>query len=98
MFRPLRKTHSLIKIFNGALIDLAVPINISVFWNFGSLLGLCLGIQLVTGILLAIHYASSIDLAFLSVSHIVRDVNYGWLLRNIHANGASFFFFVYIFI
>jgi len=92
MFRPLRKTHSLLKVFNGALIDLAVPINISVFWNFGSLLGLCLGIQLITGILLAIHYAPSIDLAFLSVSHIVRDVNYGWLLRNLHANGASFFF------
>jgi len=97
MFSPLRKTHALLKVFNNAVIDLAVPINISVFWNFGSLLGLCLIIQLVTGILLAMHYAARVDLAFLSVSHIVRDVNYGWLIRNIHANGASFFFFcIYI--
>jgi len=89
---PLRKTHPIIKIVNGALYDLPVPPNISVWWNFGSLLGLCLVIQTVTGIFLAIHYTPHIDLAFASVTHITRDVNNGWLLRNIHANGASLFF------
>ncbi|TIA94541.1 hypothetical protein E3P88_04176 [Wallemia ichthyophaga] len=66
-------------------------------WNFGSLLATCLGLQLVTGIILAMHYTPNVDLAFISVEHIMRDVNYGWLLRYMHANGASFFFiFVYL--
>nr|QGT34622.1 cytochrome b [Metisotoma macnamarai] len=89
----LRKQHPLIKISNNALIDLPTPINISAWWNFGSLLGLCLITQILTGIFLAMHYTADISLAFNSVTHISRDVNYGWLLRVIHANGASFFFF-----
>nr|ASY98620.1 cytochrome b [Rhombodera valida] len=92
MYKPLRKTHPLIKISNNALIDLPTPSNISSWWNFGSLLGLCLGIQIMTGLFLAMHYSAHIDLAFSSVAHICRDVNYGWLLRTLHANGASMFF------
>lgn len=82
----------MLKVVNGALVDLPAPSNFSVWWNFGSLLGLCLGIQIVTGLFLAIHYTAHVDLAFSSVVHISRDVNYGWLLRAIHANGASWFF------
>lgn len=92
MTTPIRKLHPLLKVANGALVDIPLPRNISVFWNFGSLLGLCLVIQLVTGLFLAIHYTPHINLAFSRVAHICRDVNYGWLLRTIHANGASFFF------
>nr|YP_010248593.1 cytochrome b [Trachys variolaris]QTK22447.1 cytochrome b [Trachys variolaris] len=92
MFKPLRKTHPLIKIINNSLIDLPSPSNISVWWNFGSLLGLCLVIQIVTGLFLAMHYTASVELAFNSIIHICRDVNYGWLLRTLHANGASLFF------
>lgn len=88
----IRKTHPLIKIINNALVDLPAPINISAWWNFGSLLGLCLGVQIVTGLFLAIHYTRDITLAFNRVSHIARDVNRGWLIRVLHANGASFFF------
>nr|AND97169.1 cytochrome b [Theopompa sp. FY-2016a] len=92
MFKPLRKIHPLIKISNNALVDLPAPSNISTWWNFGSLLGICLGIQILTGLFLAMHYSAHIDLAFSSVVHICRDVNYGWLLRTLHANGASMFF------
>nr|YP_514735.1 cytochrome b [Grasseichthys gabonensis]BAE79967.1 cytochrome b [Grasseichthys gabonensis] len=88
----LRKTHPLMKIANDALVDLPTPANISVWWNFGSLLGLCLISQILTGLFLAMHYTSDISTAFSSVAHICRDVNYGWLIRNMHANGASFFF------
>nr|YP_009355840.1 cytochrome b [Macropodus chinensis]BAX09214.1 cytochrome b [Macropodus chinensis] len=88
----LRKTHPLLKIANDALVDLPTPANISAWWNFGSLLGLCLIIQIITGLFLAMHYTSDISMAFSSVAHICRDVNYGWLIRNMHANGASFFF------
>nr|YP_009472971.1 cytochrome b [Neolethaeus assamensis]AST10201.1 cytochrome b [Neolethaeus assamensis] len=92
MNKPLRKTHPLIKIINSSLIDLPTPSNISLWWNFGSLLGMCLMLQMVTGIFLAMHYTANIELAFNSVIHICRDVNYGWLIRNTHANGASLFF------
>nr|YP_010318556.1 cytochrome b [Pseudopotamilla reniformis]ULD67135.1 cytochrome b [Pseudopotamilla reniformis] len=92
MFSPSRKTHPLFKPVNYTLIDLPAPQNLSAWWNFGSLLGLCLVIQLLTGIFLAMHYSTHVDLAFSSVAHISRDVNYGWLLRAIHANGASWFF------
>nr|AMW67812.1 cytochrome b [Sisyra nigra] len=92
MFKPLRVNHPLFKIANNALVDLPAPSNISTWWNFGSLLGLCLIIQLLTGIFLAMHYTANIELSFNSVIHICRDVNYGWLLRTLHANGASFFF------
>nr|YP_007317581.1 cytochrome b [Ilyoplax deschampsi]AEH05079.1 cytochrome b [Ilyoplax deschampsi] len=92
MMAPLRKSHPLFKIANNALVDMPLPSNISTFWNFGSLLGLCLIVQIATGLFLAMHYTAHINLAFSSVVHICRDVNYGWLLRTIHANGASFFF------
>jgi len=92
MNKPLRTSHPLFKIANNALVDLPAPINISRWWNFGSLLGLCLIIQILTGLFLAIHYTADVNLAFYRVNHICRDVNYGWLLRTLHANGASFFF------
>nr|WNH42190.1 cytochrome b [Neoperla coffea] len=92
MNKPMRRSHPLFTIANNALVDLPAPINISAWWNFGSLLGLCLGAQIITGLFLAMHYTAHIDLAFNSVAHICRDVNYGWLLRTLHANGASFFF------
>nr|YP_009170140.1 cytochrome b [Panulirus cygnus]ALE28931.1 cytochrome b [Panulirus cygnus] len=92
MTTPIRKTHPLFKIMNGALVDMPIPTNISTLWNFGSLLGLCLIVQISTGIFLAMHYTADINLAFSSVAHICRDVNYGWFLRTLHANGASFFF------
>nr|WMQ76571.1 cytochrome b [Austrosimulium sp.] len=92
MNKPIRLSHPLFKIANNALVDLPAPSNISVWWNYGSLLGLCLIIQIATGLFLAMHYTADIELAFNSVNHICRDVNYGWLLRTLHANGASFFF------
>nr|AFY23260.1 cytochrome b [Microtus agrestis] len=88
----IRKKHPLIKIINHSFIDLPAPSNISSWWNFGSLLGLCLMIQILTGLFLAMHYTSDTATAFSSVAHICRDVNYGWLIRYMHANGASMFF------
>nr|AJG41826.1 cytochrome b [Odontobutis potamophila]AJG41827.1 cytochrome b [Odontobutis potamophila] len=88
----LRKTHPLLKIANEALVDLPTPSNISVWQNFGSLLGDCLITQSITGLLLAMHYTPDIMSAFSSITHICRDVNFGWLVRNVHANGASFIF------
>jgi len=97
MFKPIRTTHPAIKLINRAFIDLPAPNNISIWWNYGSLLGLCLIIQIVTGLFLAIHYVPNIELAFSSVNHISRDVNFGWIIRSIHANGASIFFlFLYL--
>jgi ubiquinol-cytochrome c reductase cytochrome b subunit len=91
------KSHPVLSLFNSFLVDSPLPSNISYFWNFGSLSGVLLVTQLVTGIALAMHYTPHVDLAFISVEHIMRDVNYGWLLRYIHANGASMFFIcVYI--
>lgn len=92
MLGPLRKTNPLLHAVNSTLIDLPSPRNISRWWNFGSLLGLCLISQILTGLFLAMHYTADISLAFSSVAHICRDVNYGWLLRNLHANGGSLFF------
>nr|YP_001661341.1 cytochrome b [Hylomys suillus]CAP18917.1 cytochrome b [Hylomys suillus] len=88
----LRKSHPLLKMINNTFIDLPTPSNISSWWNFGSLLGLCLIIQILTGLFLAMHYTSDTTTAFSSVTHICRDVNYGWLIRYLHANGASMFF------
>nr|YP_007890076.1 cytochrome b [Lanius tephronotus]AFR45017.1 cytochrome b [Lanius tephronotus] len=88
----LRKNHPIMKTINDALIDLPTPSNISIWWNFGSLLGICLIMQITTGLLLAMHYTADTSLAFSSVAHICRDVQFGWLIRNLHANGASFFF------
>nr|YP_010010569.1 cytochrome b [Psylliodes chlorophana]QOH99588.1 cytochrome b [Psylliodes chlorophana]QOK35989.1 cytochrome b [Psylliodes punctifrons] len=90
--KMIRKKNPLIKILNNSLIVLPTPSNISTMWNFGSLLGLCLMIQILSGVFLAMHYCPNVELAFNSISHICRDVNYGWLMRTIHANGASFFF------
>nr|ATZ70616.1 cytochrome b [Conus cuneolus] len=92
MRSPLRKVHPIFKVVNGAFVDLPAPSNLSIWWNFGSLLGLCLVIQIATGLFLAMHYTAHVDLAFSSVIHISRDVTYGWLLRALHANGASWFF------
>nr|Q9XNX4.1 RecName: Full=Cytochrome b; AltName: Full=Complex III subunit 3; AltName: Full=Complex III subunit III; AltName: Full=Cytochrome b-c1 complex subunit 3; AltName: Full=Ubiquinol-cytochrome-c reductase complex cytochrome b subunit [Kunsia tomentosus]AAD45452.1 cytochrome B [Kunsia tomentosus] len=88
----MRKSHPLLKIMNHSFIDLPTPSNISSWWNFGSLLGICLMIQILTGLFLAMHYTSDTTTAFSSVAHICRDVNYGWLIRYLHANGASMFF------
>jgi len=88
------KKNPLLSILNSYLIDAPTPANISYLWNFGSLLGLCLGIQIVTGVTLAMHYTPSVLEAFNSVEHIMRDVNNGWLIRYLHANTASAFFFL----
>nr|AAD10005.2 cytochrome b [Coracias spatulatus] len=88
----LRKSHPLLKMINNSLIDLPTPSNISAWWNFGSLLGICLITQILTGLLLAMHYTADTSLAFSSVAHTCRNVQYGWLIRNLHANGASLFF------
>nr|AAN86558.1 cytochrome b [Microcebus griseorufus] len=86
------KTHPLMKIMNSSFIDLPAPSNISSWWNFGSLLGACLTIQIITGLFLAMHYTADTTTAFSSVTHICRDVNQGWIIRYLHANGASMFF------
>lgn len=86
------KTNPVLTILNSYLVDSPQPSSISYLYNFGSLLGLCLVSQIVSGILLAMSYAGTADLAFNSVEHIMRDVDNGWLLRYVHANMASFFF------
>jgi ubiquinol-cytochrome c reductase cytochrome b subunit len=86
------KKHPVATIFNSYLIDPPLPSNLTYLWNSGSLLGFCLIIQLVTGIFLAMHYTAQVDLAFVSIEHVMRDVTNGWLLRYAHANGASVFF------
>nr|AGE35480.1 cytochrome b [Tropidosaura essexi] len=92
MTHNIRKQHPILKVINSSFIDLPTPPNISAWWNFGSLLGLCLIIQTVTGLFLAMHYTAEINSAFSSIAHIHRDVQHGWLIRNLHANGASLFF------
>nr|AFX73468.1 apocytochrome b [Oscarella tuberculata] len=92
MTRAFRKENPVLSIVNETFIDVPSPSNISYLWNFGSTLGICLIIQIVTGIFLAMHYCPETDLAFASVAHIMRDVNYGFVLKAIHANGASIFF------
>ena len=92
----LLKKQVLLRFINSYVVDSPQPANISYLWNFGSLLATCLGIQILTGIFLAMHYIPNVDLAFASVEHIMRDVNNGWAVRYVHANTASFFFiFVY---
>ena len=91
------KTHPLLSLLNSYLIDSPQPSNLSYLWNFGSLLGFCLVIQIVTGVTLGMHYTPNILEAFDSVEHIMRDVNNGWLIRYLHSNTASaFFFLVYL--
>ena len=91
MLLYMRK-QPIMQIVNDHLVDYPTPSNLTLFWNYGFLAGMCLSVQLVTGILLAMHYCPNISLAFLSVEHIMRDVNNGWFLRYSHANGASMFF------
>jgi ubiquinol-cytochrome c reductase cytochrome b subunit len=88
------KKYPLLNTFNSFLLDYPVPPNISYLWNFGVLAGFFLVVQIATGIFLAMFYVPSSDAAFNSVQYIMRDINYGWLLRYVHANGASFFFIV----
>ena len=92
----LLKKHVLLRFVNSYIVDSPQPANISYLWNFGSLLSVCLILQILTGIFLAMHYQPHVDFAFNSVEHIMRDVNSGWAIRYTHANVASFFFiFVY---
>lgn len=85
---------ALLSFIDSHIIDYPTPINLNYLWSFGSTAGICLVIQILTGIFLAMHYCPHIDLAFNSVEHIMTDVKYGWLIRYIHANGASMFFIV----
>ena len=92
-----RKSHPLIKIVNSVIVDLPTPANLSVNWNYGSLLGVVLSIQLITGIVLATRFSGHSDISFESVIIIYQDANYGWFLRLVHSTGASFFFvFLYL--
>jgi quinol-cytochrome oxidoreductase complex cytochrome b subunit len=87
----------IVRLAHDSIIDFPTPKNLNYWWTFGGILAVCLGIQLVTGIVLAMHYVPHVDHAFASVERIMRDVNYGWLIRYMHANGASMFFIaVYI--
>ena len=88
------KSHPLLKLLNSYLVDSSQPANLSYLWNFGSLLATCLIIQIITGITLAMHYNPSVTEAFNSVEHIMRDVNNGWMIRYLHSNTASAFFFI----
>jgi ubiquinol-cytochrome c reductase cytochrome b subunit len=91
------KNNAFLKLVNSYLVDAPIPTNISYLWNFGSLLAICLVIQIVTGVTLAMHYNPSVSEAFNSIEHIMRDVNNGWLLRYLHSNTASaFFLLVYL--
>lgn len=87
-----RRKNLFVSIISSFLVELPSPMRISYIWNFGSMLAFCLGLQIVTGLFLAFHYRASLDLAFLRLVHLMRDVNYGWLIHFIHANGASLFF------
>jgi len=83
--------NNLLSFVDSHIINYPTPVNLNYMWSFGSTAGLCLVIQIVTGIFLAMHYTPHIDYAFSSVEHIMRDVNNGWLIRYLHANGASMF-------
>jgi len=92
MEKIIFKKNKLINIIYNSLINLPTPLNISIWWNFGSLLGICLLIQILRGLILTIHYTPNILISFDRIIHIINDVNYGWLIRLIHINGASIFF------
>nr|WDA97079.1 cytochrome b [Macaca mulatta]WDA97495.1 cytochrome b [Macaca mulatta] len=89
---PMRKSNPILKMINRSFIDLPAPPNLSMWWNFGSLLTACLILQIITGLLLAMHYSPDTSSAFSSIAHITRDVKYGWITRYLHANGASMLF------
>nr|YP_003434437.1 cytochrome b [Chaetoderma nitidulum]ABM69281.1 cytochrome b [Chaetoderma nitidulum] len=93
MYKPLRKSNPLLSIINNTIVDLPSPSSISLWWNMGSLLGLCLVVQIVTGLFLSFHYCPSAPMSFDSVVHMVQDVSHGWLLRSVHVNGGTLFFF-----
>nr|YP_010586626.1 cytochrome b [Triaenodes qinglingensis]UZZ44440.1 cytochrome b [Triaenodes qinglingensis] len=96
-FNSFKNTHPIISIINNSLIKLPTPSSISFWWNMGSILGICLMVQIITGLLLTMHYTPHMDLAFFSINHIYRNTNMGWFTRTMHANGASmFFFFMYL--
>nr|QHV34331.1 cytochrome b [Gessius sp. 'rufidorsus'] len=92
MNKPMRKKNKIIKMINYAIIDLPAPMNLSSWWNFGSMLGMCLIIQIISGLMISMHYSPNVEMAFNSISHISRDVNNGWIMRYLHSNGASMFF------
>nr|AZL93114.1 cytochrome b [Aulacus sinensis] len=92
MNKSLLKKNSLTLIIYNSLISLPTPLNISYWWNFGSLLGICLLMQIITGLFLSMHYSPHLSIAFNSIIHIMHNVNYGWIMRYIHLNGATFFF------
>nr|WPS67073.1 cytochrome b [Hyssopus sp. 1 HHL-2023a] len=92
MKKSIMKTNNLMNILYNSLINLPTPLNISIWWNFGSLLGICLMTQIISGFFLSMHFSPNIEMAFNSVIHIIQDVNYGWIIRLIHMNGASMFF------
>ena len=94
MFLLRWNKNSIFSFTSSHIIDYPTPINLTYFWSFGSMAGFCLVIQILTGVFLAMHYSPHVNLAFDSVEHIMRDVNNGWLIRYLHANGASFFFIV----
>nr|QNE85907.1 cytochrome b [Sericostoma personatum] len=93
-YTPLKNNHPILSILNESLVKLPTPSNITFMWNMGSLLGLILIIQILTGLFLTMYYTPNIQLAFYSINYISRNINYGWLIRTIHCNGASFFFFL----
>nr|YP_010252262.1 cytochrome b [Desis jiaxiangi]QTX95135.1 cytochrome b [Desis jiaxiangi] len=97
MKKTLRKDDMMVVMINNSLIDLPAPSSLSYFWNFGSLLGVFLGFQIITGLLLSFHFSGDVNLSFYSVIHMMRDVDYGWILRISHANGASMFFMLMYF-
>ena len=86
------KRLPIVTLFSGHLMQFPTPKNLNYWWTFGGILTFCLITQIITGLVLAMHYIADANLAFASVEHIMRDVNYGWLLRYIHATGASMFF------
>nr|YP_010271168.1 cytochrome b [Tricentrus longivalvulatus]UKB86933.1 cytochrome b [Tricentrus longivalvulatus] len=92
MNKSMMKSNKLLNIMANSVVYLPTPMNLSNWWNFGSILAMCLMIQLISGIMLSMHYNANIEMAFNSISHIMRNVNYGWLIRTMHANGASLFF------
>ena len=94
----LIKHPPVLNVINAHAVDYPTPINLSYFWNFGGTALIALVLQIITGIALAMHYTPHVDLAFASVEHIMRDVNYGWLIRYMHANGASMFLLIFIYI
>nr|YP_006576415.1 cytochrome b [Semele scabra]AEV94309.1 cytochrome b [Semele scabra] len=87
-----RYNNKILRLVSGSFYDLPCPINLNVWWNFGSMLGVMLVVQIISGIIMACHYTPHVDLAFSSVVHIMHDVNKGWFFRSLHTNGASFFF------